>query len=132
MGSIEPARRAGTKEAKTATDSIQAIEPKMRIGSAGGVLYKRLEGTLETATAPPSPAPNPIATGTTRLLHIIRTTLELVAPRAIRMPISEVRSVTLDATCPYREMHVSSNARRPRNPDSDAIMRSAEIDSIIC
>ena len=54
------------------------------------------------------------------------------APNAILIPISFLRCVTIYDITPYRPIIASNAARTPKKPDSVAITRSVNIESLTC
>ena len=80
-----------------------------------------------SAPAKPAARPNSISVNACRIIMVkIRT---LVAPRAIRIPISRVRCVTANAITPVSPAAVMTSARTANTPSSQVVWRGDATES---
>src|SRR5271156_1724002 len=101
MGSIFDARMAGNAQATSAVTKRPPTIVIRTTGSSGLVPY-RMERMNEAAVEPPTkPISNPRKTGRKPSNNTRRSTSDLCAPSAMRMPISVFRWATRYESTPY-------------------------------
>lgn len=100
MGSTEAARRAGRDAAKDEQMKSKIIAPAITKLSIGVTSYSRLESNRVDPKDAANPIAAPIAVSETACRIVRRQTRSRVAPRAIRIAISVLRSATENAMTP--------------------------------
>src|ERR1700733_9942870 len=94
IGSTLAARRAGIRQAVTVINSSSASTAANVSGSSALTPYSHDVSTRVSARAPSSPISRPRKESLSPCHRIILITFLRDAPRAIRMPISDVRRLT--------------------------------------
>jgi hypothetical protein len=95
LGSSRDARRAGNQQAAAATSVIVPTAVASVVASVGFTPNSIDAKSVLSANAPVSPITIPLRVSESPCFMIPASTLERVAPSAMRMPISRRRSVTM-------------------------------------
>src|ERR1039457_5812962 len=110
MGSTRVARRAGIRQAPSATTPSIAATRANVAGSDGFTSNSRLVSNREAASAPANPAARPARMGPKARAIVRPRMLWRCAPSARRSPISGVRCATAYEITPYTPTTASARA----------------------
>src|SRR5579862_2202810 len=121
IGSTFIALLVGTYDAPNPTTPKTTQTPTNVTGSAGPTTNSKLPSNLASKNAAGTPTANPIASNFADSPNIISSTFPLLAPSAIRIPISCVRFDTRNEITPNIPAPANTSAITPNNPNSTVL-----------
>ena len=129
IGSTRDARQAGSQLARAAAAVIVAAAARNVVVSVGPTPNSKDATSRFKANAPARPRIQPHIVSESPSFMIPESTVERVAPTAMRIPISRRCSVTIEARSPYVPTAERTNASAEKSVNSCASRRGRRIDS---